>query len=134
LLFVEVWNTGPTQGYAYFYNYSTNVSAEYSITAPSGTTLQDASVEWIVERPELGTTLTTLTNYIASSWSEGVAWDYAAQTPTSYFMGQNPTLGTLENMTMLDNNGNPISFATIVGNAFLWFQNTGSSCGLTSPC
>ena len=50
LVFVEVWNTSPTQGYAYFYNYTTGESAEYSITAPSGAALQDASVEWIVER------------------------------------------------------------------------------------
>jgi len=129
LVFVEVWNTSPTQGWAYFYDYSTDISAEYSITAPVGTTLNDYSVEWIVERPELGNTLSTLTNYIDVPWSEGAAWDYASSSPTTYSLGLNPSGATLQNITMLDDNGKPISSATIENNTFLWFQNTGSSCG-----
>jgi Peptidase A4 family len=133
LVFVEVWSTSPTQGYAYFYNYSTNVTAEYALTAPAGTTLHGSSLEWIVERPSLGTSLTTLTNYIASPWSEGVAWDYADANPTYYYMGNNPTVGTLEQLTMNDNGGNGISSAAIESFNFLWFQNFGSACGQSAP-
>ena len=63
----------PTQGYAYFYDYSTDVSAEYALTAPAGTVVYGSSVEWVVERPTLGSSLTNLTNYIAAPWAEGVA-------------------------------------------------------------
>jgi Peptidase A4 family len=91
LVFVEVWSTSATQGYAYFFNYSTNTSAEYALTAPAGTVVHGASLEWIVERPSLGASLTDLTNYISSAWSEGVAWNYSAANPTYYYMGDNPT-------------------------------------------
>jgi hypothetical protein len=136
LIFVEVWSTSPTQGYAYFYNYSTNVTAEYALTAPSGTTVHGSSLEWIVERPSLGSSLTALTNYVASSWSDGIAWDYSATNPTYYYMGNNPTAGTLEQITMNDDQGQGISSATIENLNFLWFQNFGSSCGRTGapPC
>jgi len=133
LVFVEVWSTSPTRGYVYFYNYSTNMTAEYALTAPAGTTLHGSSLEWIVERPSLGTSLTTLTNYIASPWSEGVAWDYADANPTYYYMGNNPTVGTLEQLTMNDNGGNGISSAAIESFNFLWFQNFGSACGRSAP-
>jgi hypothetical protein len=86
-----------------------------------------------VERPSLGTSLTTLTNYIASPWSEGVAWDYADANPTYYYMGNNPTVGTLEQLTMNDNGGNGISSAAIESFNFLWFQNFGSACGRSAP-
>jgi hypothetical protein len=136
LVFVEVWNTSPTQGYAYFYDYTTDEIAEYSITAPSGTALQDTSVEWIVERPEGGGVLTPLANYVDVPWAEGVAWNYAASPATTYLSGQSPSNATLENFTMLDDDGNPISAATIENDTFLWFENSGSSCGGSgvSPC
>jgi hypothetical protein len=135
LVFIEVWSTSPRQGYAYFYNYSTDTSAEYSITAPPGTMLQGSSVEWIVERPSLGSSLTNLTNYIATPWSEGVAWNYADPKPTTYSMGGYPSVGTLEQITMLDNSDNPISAATIESGSFLWFQTLGSACGVNQqPC
>lgn len=135
LVFVEVWNTSPTQGWAFIYNYSTDIAAEYGITAPAGTTLQGSSVEWIVERPGAHGGLTTLTNYVASAWSAGDAWNYSSPDPTVYLMGTDPAIGTLDAFTMLDDNDQPISSASIEGSAFLWFQNYGSSCGLGStPC
>jgi hypothetical protein len=136
LVFVEVWSASPTLGYVYFYNYSTNVSAEYQLTAPSGTTLKGNSVEWIVERPSVGGSLANLTNYVNAAWPYGVAWNYQAASPTYYFQGENPSVGTLEVLTMLDNNGQGISSPTLENTNFLWFQNYGSSCGLASspPC
>jgi Peptidase A4 family len=45
LIFVEVWNTSPTKGYAYFYNHSTEESAEYVLTAPGTTKLVGNSAD-----------------------------------------------------------------------------------------
>jgi hypothetical protein len=138
LVFIEVWNTSSTQGWATIYDYSTDISTEYSITAPSGYPLQGVSVEWILERP--GVPSLPLTNYIAMPWSEGVAWNYAATTPTTYSMGADPSGGTLQQITMLDNSeldnsDNPISTVAIENGSFLWFQNEGSSCGINlQPC
>src|SRR5271154_3919839 len=36
-LFVDVWNTSPTQGFAYFLDYTTNQSVELEFTPPPGT-------------------------------------------------------------------------------------------------
>lgn len=135
LVFIQVWSVSPTQGYAYFYDYSTDISAEYALTAPAGTVVYGSSVEWVVERPSLGSSLANLTNYIAIPWAEGVAWNYADPSPTTYSMGGNPDVGTLEQITMLDSSGNPISTATIESGSFLWFQTSGSACGVTqNPC
>jgi hypothetical protein len=137
LIFVEVWNTSPTNGYAYFFNYSTLESAEYNLTAPSGTTLVGNSIEWIVERPGVGGGLATLTNYIDVPWPYGIAWNYTASRPTYFYEGKNPPLpNTLYVITMLDNNGAGISSPTLENSDFLWFQDYGSACGRSGapPC
>jgi Peptidase A4 family len=135
LVFIEVWSVSQTQGYAYFYNYSTDISGEYALTAPAGTVVYGSSVEWVVERPTVGSSFANLTNYIAAPWAEGVAWNYANPSPTTYSMGGNPSVGTLEQITMLDSSGNPISAATIENGSFLWFETSGSACGVTqNPC
>lgn len=132
LVFVEVWNTSPTTGMAYFYNYSTEVSATYALTAPSGTKLVGNSAEWIVERPGVGGGLANLTNYIDVSWSEGDAWNYTASKPTYYYMGSNPPTGTLYEITMLDNSGNGVSSGSVENADFLYFQDFGSA--YAPPC
>jgi Peptidase A4 family len=133
MVFIMVWSVSPTLGYAFFYNYSTDISAEYTLTAPAGYGVYGSSVEWIVERPTLypptGPELTNLTNYIAMTWAEGFAWNYADSSPTYYSIAGNPDVGTLEQFTMLDDSGNPISAATIENGSFLWFQTLGSACG-----
>jgi peptidase A4-like protein len=136
LLFVEVWSVSPIEGYVFFFNYSTNISAQYHLTAPSGTSLKGSSVEWIVERPSLGTTLATLTNYVHSAWPYGMAWNYAVANPTYYYQGADPQIGNLTTLTMLDETGTGISSATIENSDFLWFENYGSSCKLSTapPC
>ena len=85
------------------------------------------SVEWIVERPTIGGSLATLTNYIDSAWPYGIAWSYQAANPNYQFQGQTPVAGTLNEITMLDKNGNGISSATIENSDFLWFRDFGSS-------
>jgi hypothetical protein len=133
---IEVWNTTGFIGYAYFYDYSTEQSAEYKLTSPNQTALQGNSLEWIVERTEVGGSLATLTNYIDVAWPYGIAWNYGAKSPTYYYQATNPSAGTLEYITMLDNNGKGISAPTIENGDFVWDQNYGSSCGRTGapPC
>ena len=136
VVFVQIWNVSSTVGYAYFYDFSTLSSAEYQLTAPSGTTLVGNSAEWVVERPSVGANLATLANYIDASWPYNVAWTYAAANPAYYLPGYTSGFGTtqLYSITMLDNNGNPISTGTAQNNDFLYFENYGSSLGSgTSP-
>ncbi|WP_158304369.1 G1 family glutamic endopeptidase [Beijerinckia indica] len=127
LVFIELWNTSATNGYAYIYNYSTRETATYQLTPPSGVSLQGNSVEWIVERPGVGDGLATLTNYINVSWPHGIAWDYAARSPTYYWQGGTPASGSLVVLTMLDNAGQRISSPIIENFNFLYFYNYGSS-------
>ncbi|MCL2385583.1 MAG: G1 family endopeptidase [Alphaproteobacteria bacterium] len=128
LMWIEVWNTSPTTGYAAFYNYSSEQYATYALTAPSGTVLVGDSVEWIVERPTIGTgTLATLANYNATSMYSGYAWNWQSPTPTFQYAWQAPASGNIYAITMLDNSGNPISNVTALLQSFLWFSNSGSS-------
>jgi len=127
-IYVQVWNTTATTGYAYIYNASTGVAASYSLTAPSGTVLRGNSVEWIVERPGVGGSLATLTNYTGSAWPYGLAWNYAAASPTYIWQGNTaPANGTFYQIQMLDNAGAGISWPVIENYNFLWFSNYGSS-------
>jgi Peptidase A4 family len=132
LVFIQVWNVSPTVGYAYFYDYSTQETNEYQLTAPGGTTLQGNSVEWIVERPGVGCCLAHLTNYIDVSWPYNVAWNYAAATPTYYYPGADPAPYTLELITMLGNQsgtGSAISHGSPQNFGFLYFEDTAGALG-----
>lgn len=119
-MFVEVWHTSATQGYAYLVNYNTNQSVEIGFKAPSGTSLKGNSAEWIVERPEIGGALATLTNYISDYFSDGYAY---TENGTEYIPGSASAL----QLTMLDNSGNPISYPSLLGTTAVWFQDEGSA-------
>jgi Peptidase A4 family len=130
-LFVDVWHTSPTQGYAWFTNLTTNQYVDMGFTAPSGTLLIGNSAEWVVERPSLGTgsgsgSLATLTNYVADAF-----WDCQASTENqvSYTPGSSGSLL----VTMLDNDDNPISYPTLLGSTAILFQDEGSATGMTVP-
>jgi hypothetical protein len=129
LVFVEVWNISPTVGYAYFYNYSIQLAAEYQLTAPGGTTLHGNSIEWIVERPGVGGGLATLTNYTDVSWPYNIAWNYAANPPHYYFPGADPSPNTLELIAMLDNANKQISYGSPQNFGFVYFEDYGSANG-----
>ena len=130
-MFVQVWNVSPTVGYAYFYNYSTQETNTYQLTAPSGTTLQGNSIEWVVERPGVGGSLARLTNYIDVSWPYNIAWNYAASTPTYHFPGDLSIASpyTLDLITMLGNGGNPISYGFPQNVGFLYFEDSAGAHG-----
>jgi Peptidase A4 family len=79
-MFVEVWHTSATQGYAYLVNESTNQYVEIGFTAPAGTTLKGNSAEWVVEAPTVGGSLATIVDY-----TEVPFWDSYAYTEGSVF-------------------------------------------------
>jgi hypothetical protein len=66
-------------------------------------------------------------NYVDASWVLGVAWNYQSSTKTYQYIGQASAGLTLDAMTMLDNNGNPISLPYIENSDFLWMKDTGSA-------
>lgn len=119
-LFLEVWNTSATQGYAYFVNYTTNQVVDLGFTAPSGTKLVGNSAEWVVERPGVGGGLATLTNYISDYFSNCFAYTFAGST-------YEPGTSSAVQVTMLDNSGNAISYPTLLGSSAIWFQDEGSA-------
>jgi hypothetical protein len=128
LIFVEVWNTSATTGYVYFYNYSTQQSAQYYLTAPSGSSLAGTSAEWIVERPSVGGSLANLRNYVYNFWSGGLAWNYTSSSQTNYdICNASPSTGTWYMMTMLDNSGNGISSGSCENSHFLHMTDYGSA-------
>jgi hypothetical protein len=73
-VFVEVWHTSSTQGYAYLVNDTTNQSVEVGFTAYPGYPLVGNSAEWVVERPTVGGSLSTLTNYTAIPFFDAYAY------------------------------------------------------------
>jgi peptidase A4-like protein len=119
-IFIEVWNTTATQGYAYFVNMTTNQAAEYSLTPPAGTRLTGNSAEWVVERPGVGGGLANLTNYV---------WDFfsACYAYTWNGVGYTPGTASALQLTMTDNSGYPISYPTVLGDTAIWFQDEGSA-------
>ena len=115
-LFVEVWHTSQTQGYAYLVNYNNNQSTEIGFTAPSGTYLLGNSAEWVVERPTVGGSYANLTNYISDPFWNAYAYTEGG---TQY----NPSSGSAYGITMLDNSGKGISYPSQVGPlAFVMFD------------
>jgi hypothetical protein len=123
IVFVEVWNTSPTQGYAYLANLSTNQAAGFSLTSPPGTQLQGSSAEWVVERPEVNSSLAPLTNYVADSFAFCAA---AASYTRFYYPGYVPS-GTAYELSMLDNYNNVISVPALTGLQSIWFWDEGSA-------
>lgn len=119
-IFVEVWHTSKTQGYAYFVNYNTDQVVEVGFTAPSSANFIGNSAEWIVERPGLSTGLATLTNYISDYFSDAYAY-------TENYTFYEPGTSSASFITMLDNNGNAISYPTLLGPTSIWFQDEGSA-------
>ena len=110
-MFVEVWHTSATQGYAYLLNYNTNTAVEVGFTAYPGYPLLGNSAECITERPSVGGSLATLTNYISEP-----QWNcYAYTEGGSFYAGANGYP-----IVMLDNRGYAISYPSYFnGTAFL---------------
>jgi hypothetical protein len=117
-LFVEVWNTSATQGYAYFVNYNTNTSGSIGFTAPTGTTLIGNSAEWIVEEPGVGGGQATLTNYIWENFANCNAYTWAG---TKLEAGSRTSV----QITMVNSSGQHISYGQLQSATGIWIQDEG---------
>jgi hypothetical protein len=117
-IFVEVWHTSPTQGYAYLVNYTNNQAVEVGFTAYPGYPLRGNSAEWVVERPSVGGSLTTLTNYTRVPF-----WDAYAYTEAYTFYD----IDEAYPIDMLDNNGGVISYPEYLGLETFVTHVTGSA-------
>lgn len=117
-IYVQVWNSSATQGYAYLVNLNNDQSVTIGFTAPSGTSLVGNSAEWVVERPGVGGSLSTLTNY-------GIVpfWDSYAYTQSWGFSD----ISTATPVDMLDNSGNLISYPEYTGTESFVMRVTGSA-------
>jgi Peptidase A4 family len=118
--FVEVWSTSSTQGYAYLVNENTDQAVEIGFKAPSGTTLKGNSAEWIVERPGINGSLSTLTNYVDDPF-----WDAYAVTFSDSVI--DPSSSTSDPVTGLDSKGVADSYPTLLGPSAFLMQTTGSA-------
>jgi hypothetical protein len=103
-IFMYIWVTNKTTGNYYIEDVTSGVSSSLAFKAPKGTSLVGDSVEWIVERTQIGGKLPALTNYISDPWY------YAfAETPgTSYSVGASNG-DPVTNVTMTDG-GKAISY------------------------
>lgn len=118
-LFVEVWHTSSTQGYAYLVNYNNSQAVEVGFTAYPGYPLVGNSAEWVVERPSVGGSLATLSNYIMAPF-----WDaYAYTEGYSKFFD----IDEATPVDMLDNSGNVISYPGYLGLESFVMHDTGSA-------
>jgi len=117
---LEVWYTTTAPfGHLYFVNYTTQETVTIGFNPPPGTTFAGNSVEWVVERPSLGSGYTTLSHYVAAPFNNA----YALADGTYYYPGSSP-VGTVYNITMVSGT-TPISVANLYGNSTLWFYETG---------
>jgi hypothetical protein len=128
-IFVQVWNTSATVGNAYLLNLTTQKAVSFTFNAPSGTTLVGNSAEWVVERPGIGGSLATLTNYVACPFDLCYAFGSVngGTYNRAYYPGINLAGTSVFSISMLDDAGKVISTPSLVGPADIWFRDTGSA-------
>src|SRR5215472_1237333 len=105
-IYVEVWNTSATQAWLWMVNLNNDQVVEIGFNPPAGTSMVGNSAEWVVERPNLGNSITTLTNYVDIPF-----WDVIAEYRTGAF---SDISGAYE-VDMLDNAGGLISYPEYEG-------------------
>jgi hypothetical protein len=128
-MFVEVWNTSATVGNAYLVNITTQQAVAFTFNAPVGTSLVGNSAEWVVERPAVGGSLATLTNYVACPFDVcyAVGSVNGGTYNQAYYPGINLAGTAVYAISMLDNGGNVTSTPALVGPLDIWFRDTGSA-------
>lgn len=119
-ILVSVEASSPTLGQVFLENLNTGQYVSLNVQAPGLTQLQGNVSECILERPEVNGKLSTLANYVYDVF------------PVCYGFEANGTMLTPGSpgsllVTMLDNNNQPISFPTLLGNFSLWMQDEGSA-------
>jgi len=109
-IFVEVWHTTSTQGYAYLVNETTGKYFDIGFTAYPGYPLVGNCAEWVVERPSVGGSLATLTKY-----TDDVFWDAGAETENYTFYTPSYSGAYLVSMP-----SGP-SYPDVIGPQAIWF-------------
>jgi hypothetical protein len=109
-IFVEVWHTSATQGYAYLVNLNTNQYFDIGFSAYPGYGLIGNSAEWVVERPSVGGSLATLTKY-----TDDLFWDCGAYTENYTFYDPGYSGAYLVSMP-----SGP-SYPYVIGPQAIWF-------------
>jgi hypothetical protein len=109
-IFVEVWHTSATQGYAYLVNENTGKYFDIGFTAYPGYPLVGNSAEWVMERPSVGGSLATLAKY-----TDDVFWDAGAYTENSTFYSPSYSGALLVSMS------GGASYPDVIGPQAIWF-------------
>jgi peptidase A4-like protein len=106
-------------------NYTTDRAVSLNFTAPPGTVLQGNSAEWVVKRPTIGGSLSTLANYVADYFSNAYASDFLSDIsqPGAPYPGLN---ATPINMTG-NGSSDVISCPVLLGSNGIWFRDGGSA-------
>lgn len=107
---VQVWYTTTSpNGHAYWADYRTGASASVGFNAPSGTTFEGNSAEWVMERPTVSGSLADLANYGGMQ----ILAPFARIGATTYYSPSSPPSGaTLLSVSMTCPPWNPSSACT----------------------
>ncbi len=119
-LYVVVWALSATEGETYIVDENTGQAVGFLIYPPGGTRLIGNSAEFITERPEVGNKLATLARYTAEFFISGYLFN---NQNVAFF----PGAASAANVTMLDNNGQPISAPQVLGGATISTTVEGSA-------
>ncbi|HUJ28489.1 MAG TPA: G1 family glutamic endopeptidase [Myxococcales bacterium] len=92
------WAPNGNVGWFYVWNTTQNVASGYlSTVAPSGTVFNGHQAEWVMERPQVGGSITQLANYSWAQIYDAWAYDYAYK--THYYQSDSSW-----NLTMVNGN------------------------------
>lgn len=126
LIYVSTTLTSSTTALIYMVNETANIAVSLKLTVPNGASFVGSSAEWIVERPQVGGLLTSLTNYVGAFI--GLA---SATLNDGHGTNVQPGLTVppmqLYNFYMVDNNSQIISFPSQSGPTGFKFVNAGSA-------
>ena len=124
-IYVEVWSSGATTGHAYMIDYTSNQSFNVTFAAPPGTSLIGNSAEWIVERPSVGGSLATLTNYIQDFMSDAYVGDFGAHESQPNAPASGVT--SIPFQMVGNSTSDIISYPAPLGTNGIWFHDGGSA-------
>jgi hypothetical protein len=120
---VQVVADNATTASVYIADETKNNYVSLTFNAPGGTHLTGNSAEWVIERPEIGNNLGTLTNYVTSFIGNLVALQ---ENGTPIFGPSGTGTFPANYLTMTDNNGNPISSIFAASLAVMEIHDEGS--------
>lgn len=129
-MFVETWDTSPTNGYVLIYDLTQNIYGVENLQATVPPFLVGNSVEFIVERPCCvnGSTLYPLANYVQDYWASSFAFDFSGNVYVPYDQSSNTQIITM----LADDNVTAISSVPEIGVYQLQFAD--ENCAYSGGC